>query len=77
VLGTTHPRTTAQVRAYRVGWCRADDKAMSNDQELKRQLPFPYNQDLSKVLTHLDRRTPFGRERLANDAVTAAYVAAA
>jgi hypothetical protein len=46
-------------------------------QPLKHQLPFPYNQDLSKVLRHLDRRTPFGRARLANDPVTAAYIAAA
>ena len=44
---------------------------------LKHQLPYPYNQDLSKVLTHLDRRTPFSRARLANDPVTACYIAAA
>jgi hypothetical protein len=50
---------------------------MSNDASLKKQLPFPYDQDLSKVLTHLNRRTPFSRERLANDPVTAAYVASA
>ncbi|HEV2374504.1 MAG TPA: hypothetical protein VGS19_20375 [Streptosporangiaceae bacterium] len=50
---------------------------MSGDKDLKEQLPFPYNQDLSKVLTHLDRRTPFARERLANNPVTAAYIAAA
>lgn len=51
---------------------------MSNDHDdLKRQLPFPYDQDLSRVVTHLDRRTPFSRERLANDPVTAAYLAAA
>ena len=46
-------------------------------QTLKQQLPFPYNQDLSRVLRHLDRRTPFSRDRLANDPVTAAYIAAA
>jgi len=51
--------------------------AMSDGKSLKSQLPHPYNQDLSKVLTHLDRRTPFSRERLANDPVTAAYIAAA
>src|ERR1022692_1418868 len=50
---------------------------MSNDENLKKQLPFPYDRDLSKVLTHLNRRTPFSRERLANDPVTAAYIAAA
>lgn len=44
---------------------------------LKQQLPFPYNQDLSQVLQRLDRRTPFSRNRLANDPVTAAYLAAA
>ncbi len=47
------------------------------DDELKRQLPFPYDRDLSSVLTHLDRSNPFGRGRLANDPVTAAYLAAA
>jgi hypothetical protein len=50
---------------------------MSDEKNLKDQLPFPYNQDLSKVLTHLDRRNPFVRERLANDPVTAAYICAA
>jgi len=42
----------------------------------KRHLPFPYNQDLSQVLRHLDRRTAAGRRRLANDPHTAAYLAA-
>jgi hypothetical protein len=46
-------------------------------QSLKHQLPFPYNQDLSQVLRNLDRRTPFSRARLANDPVTAGYIAAA
>ena len=44
---------------------------------LKQELPYPYNQDLSKVLRGLNRRTPFGRRRLANDPVTAAYLMAA
>jgi len=44
---------------------------------LKQRLPFPYNQDLSHVLRRVDRRTPFYRSRLANDPVTAAYLAAA
>jgi hypothetical protein len=44
---------------------------------LKQELPFPYNQDLSKVLRGLNRRTSFSRRRLANDPVTAAYLAAA
>jgi hypothetical protein len=39
---------------------------------LKEQLPYPYNQDLSKVLRALSRRTPFARRRKANDPVTAA-----
>jgi hypothetical protein len=47
------------------------------EDELKKQLPYPYDKDLSTVLTHLDRRTPFGRGRLANDPLTAAYIAAA
>jgi hypothetical protein len=50
---------------------------MSSDENLKKQLPHPYDQDLSKVLTHLNRRSPFSRARLANDPVTAAYMAAA
>jgi hypothetical protein len=44
---------------------------------LKQQLPYPYNQDLSKTLRGLNRRTSFSRRRLANDPVTAAYLAAA
>jgi hypothetical protein len=46
-------------------------------QTLKQRLPFPYNQDLSQVLRKVDRRTPFSRSRIANDPVTAAYLAAA
>jgi hypothetical protein len=42
----------------------------------KEQLPYPFNRDLSAVLTHLDRRTPAGRDRTANDPATAAYLAA-
>ncbi|MEU8125475.1 hypothetical protein AB0C21_42760 [Spirillospora sp. NPDC049024] len=49
---------------------------MGDAQTLKHQLPYPYNQDLSGVLRRLDRRTPFSRTRLANDPVTAAYLAA-
>lgn len=49
---------------------------MNSAQTLKWQLPDPYNQDLSQVLRRLDRRTPFSRNRLANDPVTAAYLAA-
>jgi hypothetical protein len=52
-------------------WRRRDMKT------LKQQLPYPYNQDLSKILRGLNRRTPFARRRLANDPVTAAYLAAA
>jgi hypothetical protein len=54
---------------------------MRNDPDrgrrLKQQLPYPYNQDLSKVLRGLKRRNPIGRRRQANDPVTAAYLAAA
>lgn len=42
----------------------------------KRDLPFPYDRDLSGVLHHLNRRTRTFRTRLANDPVTAAYLAA-
>jgi hypothetical protein len=50
---------------------------MDDKQPLKQRLPFPFNQDLSQVVRHLDRRTVAARERLANDPVTAAYLAAA
>lgn len=42
----------------------------------KRNLPFPYDQDLSGVLGNLNRRTRWGRDRLANDQVTAAFLLA-
>jgi hypothetical protein len=42
----------------------------------KRDLPFPYNQDLTGVLRNLNRRTRWGRDKLANDHVTAAFLAA-
>jgi hypothetical protein len=44
--------------------------------DVKEKLPYPYNQDLAPVLHGLARRTPQGRRRLANDPVTAGYVAA-
>ena len=69
--------TSARLRAYPAALIPATMNAMSDGKSLKSQLPYPYNQDLSKVLTHLNRRTPFSRERLANDPVTAAYIAAA
>jgi hypothetical protein len=50
---------------------------MGDEQKLKQQLPYPFNQDLSQVLQHLNRRTALGRAGLANDPVTAAYLAAA
>jgi hypothetical protein len=55
---------------------------MGNDQEqgypLKRQLPYPYNQDLSRVLRGLKRRNPITRRnKHANDPVTASYLYAA
>jgi len=58
--------------------CRVTMGSMGNDPEdghrLKRQLPYPYNQDLSKVLHGLKRRNPITRRRQANDPVTAAYL---
>lgn len=42
----------------------------------KRDLPFPYDQDLSGVLRNLHRSTRWGRDRLANDKATAAFLAA-
>ena len=55
---------------------------MRNDsaraRRLKQQLPYPYDQDLSKVLHGLRRRNPITRRsKQANDPVTAAYLAAA
>lgn len=52
-------------------------QGMDQKHDWKQQLPYPYNQDLSGVLRHLDRRTPFSRAKLANDPSTAGYVAAA
>lgn len=54
-----------------------EDGEVNNIDAIKQQLPFPLNQDMSQVLRQLDRRTPIARERLANDPVTAAYIAAA
>jgi hypothetical protein len=56
--------------------------SMRNDPDrgrrLKQQLPYPYNQDLSRVLRGMKRRNPITRRsRQANDPVTAAYLAAA
>ncbi len=42
----------------------------------KRSLPPPYNEDLSRVLRHLNRRRALFRARLANDLVTASYLRA-
>jgi hypothetical protein len=44
---------------------------------LKQQLPYPYDQDLSKVLRGLKRRALKSRGKQANDPVTAAYLYAA
>lgn len=49
---------------------------MNGRRALKQRLPYPFNQDLSQVLHHLNRRTSFGRQEAANDPVTAAYLAA-
>ena len=51
---------------------------MENERPRRKQhLPHPYDQDLSKILRSLNRRTPFGRRRAANDPLTAAYLRAA
>ncbi|MDG4863028.1 hypothetical protein P8605_33310 [Streptomyces sp. T-3] len=42
----------------------------------KKSLPSPYNQDLSTVLRHLNRRTAWGRRQLANNKITAALLKA-
>jgi hypothetical protein len=70
------------MRAYASGADRVTMGGMRNDPErghpLKRQLPYPYNQDLSKVLRGLKRRNPITRRsKQANDPVTAAYLYAA
>jgi len=50
---------------------------MAVDGDAKSRLPYPFNEDLSPVLLRLNRRTERGRRQLANDPVTAAYLAAA
>ena len=50
---------------------------MAVDGDLKSRLPYPFNEDLAPVLHRLNRRTERGRRQLANDPVTAAYLAAA
>ena len=50
---------------------------MAVDGDAKSRLPYPFNEDLSPVLLRLNRRTERGRQQLANDPVTAAYLAAA
>jgi hypothetical protein len=52
-------------------------RVMSERNELKQRLPFPYCHDLSQILRSLNRRTRRGRERIANDPVTAGYLASA
>ena len=73
----------AHLRGWACGACRVTMGGMRNDpgrgrRQLKQQLPYPYDQDLSKVLRGLKRRNPITRRsRQANDPVTAAYLAAA
>ena len=55
--------------------CKNDRMAVEGDS--KSRLPYPFNEDLSPVLLRLNRRTDRGRRQLANDPVTAAYLAAA
>ena len=50
---------------------------MAVEGDAKSRLPYPFNEDLSPVLLRLNRRTDRGRRQLANDPVTAAYLAAA
>jgi hypothetical protein len=56
--------------------CRPSRLVHHEAMDIKEKLPFPYNQDLAPVLQGLARRTPQGRSRLANDPVTAGYLAA-
>lgn len=53
-----------------------DDMDAPRGPRVKRELPFPYDRDLSGVLRNLNRRTRWGRDRLANDRVTAGLLAA-
>ena len=52
-------------------------RARRQAKTLKQQLPYPYDQDLSKVLRGLKRRALKSRSKQANDPVTAAYLCAA
>jgi hypothetical protein len=65
------------VRAYDAAGFRWTMAVMDAHPPLKRKLPHPYNLDLSTVLRRLNRQTQIGRNRLANDPVTAGYLAAA
>ncbi len=49
---------------------------MNTKPPLKQELPSPYNLDLCGVLGDLNRTTRIGRANLANDPVTAAFLAA-
>lgn len=56
---------------------KSPDDRFPGDGPGKRELPEPYNRDLSQVLTHLKPKTPTGRAELANDPLTAAFLAGA
>jgi hypothetical protein len=56
---------------------RCKNERMAGEGDSKSRLPYPFNEDLSPVLLRLNRRTERGRQQLANDPVTAAYLAAA
>ncbi len=45
--------------------------------EEQRNLPFPFNQDLSKVLRHVKAETNLGRKRVANSVMTKSLINAA
>lgn len=53
-----------------------DDRRGPRMPRRKRDLPFPYDQDLTGILPRLNRRTAWARVRLANHRVTASLLAA-
>lgn len=56
---------------------KSSEDRFPGDGPTKRELPEPYNLDLSQVLTHLKPKTPAARAESANDPLTAAFLASA
>jgi hypothetical protein len=71
----THLRGTSKYRADARLYASSVERHYG-PMTVKDELPHPYNLDLSDVLRNVDRRTASGRRRIANDLVTAGFLAA-